>query len=37
MISARNLTDFNEIIFDNLRFLSENDYLLENKRTDVKD
>lgn len=37
MISARNLTDFNEIMFDNLRFLSENDYLLENKRTDVKD
>lgn len=36
MISSRNLED-NNINFDNIRFISEEDYLIENKRTSVEE
>lgn len=36
MISSRNL-ESNKIMFDNIRYLSEEDYLKENKRTDAQE
>jgi hypothetical protein len=37
MISSRNLDDNNNVTFDNIRYIDEENYIRENKRTNVEE